>query len=410
MSELEKQSHGILLKAAQKAGIRAEVEAALAKRANKITDGSDWRTGFKSFEQLTTELPRFVIEGLLPEKALTAICAPSYNCKTWLSLALGYATSTGQDCLGFKGPSTPIPCRYHVPEMNEAFVRQYMAKIGFQGSEYFLVRPMEMGLWKLDDARMIKSAEGCVNFLDTAGYFNPADDAASYQQSLVFANLIYNLLQHGALAVVALFHPPKYAKDPGVAWTLENSILGSAGYGGILRSCLRMQNLNPDLNDENVWIYVQGMKNPGLRPFQLKGPPPLAMKVKPGESPYLKDLNLSADPRKALAFEGFKAGKLSRELTEKLKCGGNTLAKWRKEWEDLQTISAVTNLCDDISFPGAKAEPETVESRKQAIYEMADSGLSATEIAETRGYTNAQVIEKILSERYETNKENNNGA
>ena len=51
--------------------------------------------------------------------------------------------------------------------------------------------------------------------------------------------------------------------------SLETSILGSAGRGGILRSCLRMKNLNPDLNDGNPWVYVQGFKNPGLKPFQL---------------------------------------------------------------------------------------------------------------------------------------------
>ena len=352
MNEPEKASRAILLKAAQKAGILAEVEAALAKRSGKTSDGSDWRAGFKSFGELTTKLPRFFMDGLVPEKALTAISAGSYNCKTRLALMLGLGISTGQDCLGFKGPGEPIPCRYHVPEMNEAFVRSYMDKTGFKESENFLVRPMESGLWRLDDPRMLKSSEGSVVFLDTAAYFNPADDAANYQQALVFANLIYNLLQHGALAVVGLFHPPKYAKDPTMAWTLENSILGSAGYGGTLRSCLRMQNLNPDLNDENVWVYVQGMKNPGLKPFQLCGPWPLRMKVPPGESPYLKDLNLSADPRKALAFEGFKAGRPSRELTRELKCGGTTLAEWRKEWEALQTPSTADGVIEDIPFSG----------------------------------------------------------
>jgi hypothetical protein len=337
----------ILRKAAKAAGILAEVDAALAAQNNKVTDGSDWRAGFKSFIELTTKLPRFLMEGLVPEKALTAISAGSYNCKTRLALMLGLAISTGQDCLGFKGPDEPIPCRYHVPEMNEAFIRSYMDKTGFKESENFLVRPMESGLWPLNDARMIKSSEGSVVFLDTAGYFNPADDSASYTQSIQFANLIYNLLQHGALAVVGLFHPPKYTKDPSVAWTLENSILGSAGYGGTLRSCLRMQNLNPDLNDENVWVYVQGMKNPGLKPFQLCGPWPLRMKVPPGESPYLKDLNLSEDPRKARAFAGFKAGKSTRELTKELACGGTTLGLWKREWDELQVVESPE---EDIPF------------------------------------------------------------
>ena len=171
-------------------------------------------------------------------------------------------------------------------------------------------------------------------FLDTAGYFNPADDAASYQQSLKFATLVFNLLQNGAEGVEALFHPPKYAKQEDQEWTLENSILGSAGYGGILRSCLRMENRNKDKNDSNVWVYVEGMKNPGLKPFQLEGPMPLKMKVLPGESPYRKDLDdINVDPRKALAFMGFDEGRMQKHLVKELKVSKRDLARWRKEWE-----------------------------------------------------------------------------
>jgi len=171
-------------------------------------------------------------------------------------------------------------------------------------------------------------------FLDTAGYFNPADDAANYQQSLKFATLVFNLLQNGAEGVEALFHPPKYAKQEDQEWTLENSILGSAGYGGILRSCLRMENRNRDKNDPNVWVYVEGMKNPGLKPFQLEGPVPLKMKVPPGESSYRKDLDdVKVDPRKAHAFRGFDEGKMQKDLVDELKVSKRDLARWRKEWE-----------------------------------------------------------------------------
>ncbi|MFZ1006103.1 MAG: hypothetical protein WAN65_04670 [Candidatus Sulfotelmatobacter sp.] len=322
-------------------------KAELVRRLDAVgaaaCDGSGWRDGFQSFEQLSKKPPKFLIGGyrglpggLIPEKALTAIPAPSYNCKTWFALAVGRSIATGQELWGgFKGPSEPVKVRYHVPEMNEAFVRSYMSIIGFEDvdPEYFLVRPMEKGIWSLDDPRMLRSSEGCCVFLDTAGYFNPTDDVANYQQSLKFANLVFNLLQHGSLAVVGLFHPPKYAKQDNLEWSLENSILGSAGYGGILRSCLRMQNLNKDLNDSNAWVYVQGLKNPGLKPFQLTGPVPLMMKVAPGASPYLKDLASNADPRQAKAFAMFDAKKNSKEIGKELKASMNTVVKWRVEWE-----------------------------------------------------------------------------
>ena len=315
-------------------------------------DPDSWREGFYSFGQLPKTPPRFVLGGLIPEKAFTAICAASYNCKTCLALMMALAISTGRSLWCFDGPCEPVPVAYYVPEMNAALIRNYLQILGCEDSEMFLVRPMESGLWSLDDPRMLRSSEGRMVFLDTAGYFNPADDSSSYQQSLKFANLLYNLLQNGAVAVAGLFHPPKSASQENQPWTLENSILGSAGYGGMLRSCLRMKNLNPDLNDENTWVYVQGMKNPGLKPFQLEGPPPLKMKVPPGESLYLKDLDVSViDPRRELAFKGFKEKKSHKVLAKDLKVSMSNLTKWKAEWVALSEPNA-----DDLQEPAGEEQ------------------------------------------------------
>lgn len=265
----------------------------LAKQLKPKTqelDPDSWREGCKSKGQLTTELPRFLLGGLIPEKALTFITAPSYNCKTWFALQCAHAISVGCSLWGFDGPSEPVPVLYNVPEMNEALVRQYMEVLGIEDSDMFLVRTMEAGIWPLDSPIMERASEGRVVFNDTMGYFNPADDTNEYRQSLLFGTLVYKLLNKGARAVVGLSHITKTAAKNESAWTLEDSVHGSVGYGGILRSCLRMVNLNPDLNDPMAWLYVQGMKNPGLKPFQLEGPMPLKMKVPPGESPYLADL------------------------------------------------------------------------------------------------------------------------
>src|ERR1035437_2349828 len=253
--------------------------------------GGDWREGCRSFGQLSSVPPRFLLSGLIPENALTAVPAPSYHCKTWWALMMGHAVSEGLPLFCFDAPEK-VPVLYHVPEMNEALVRERMAMLGIEDSENFLVRPMEQGIWGLKDPRMIESSKGRLVFLDTQGFFNEADDQNSYNQALGFAGNVFNLLNQGARAIVMLTHPPKYAtqrlqKEP--PWTLENSVIGSAAYGGILRSCLRVRNLNLDLNDKHAWIYVQGLKNPGLKPFQLEDIP-LRMKAAPGESPYLHDL------------------------------------------------------------------------------------------------------------------------
>lgn len=107
--------------------------------------------------------------------------------------------------------------------------------------------------------------------------------------------------------------------------------------GGILRSCLGVRNLNPDLNDPNVWLYVQGLKNPGLKPFQLEGLP-LKMKVPPGESPYLNALLSTVagheDPRYLKACEMFVEGMSQRKVAEALKpISIRTVNGWHKRWE-----------------------------------------------------------------------------
>lgn len=326
---------GLLLENVRNVGLTVYVVALFDERDGlfpREADAESWRDQCKSFGQLSAEQPKYLLEKLVPEKALTLIPAASYNCKTWFTVAMCDAISRGRDLWCFKGPSAPAPVIYHVPEMNESLVRHYMATVGVEDSDNFLVRPMESGLWALDDARMLESAGGRVVVLDTAGYFNPADDSSSYQQSLRFASLVYNLMvAGGALAVIGLYHPPKYSKEE-ATWTLENSVLGSAGYGGILRSCLRMANLNPDLNDPNVHVYVQGLKNPGLKPFQLCGPMPLKMKVPPGESPYLSALR-SGDAKYAEAAAMFEQDVPQRKVAEQLDLSLGKVNKMHKDWK-----------------------------------------------------------------------------
>ncbi len=176
---------------------------------------------------------------------------------------------------------------------------------------------MESGLWALNDPRMLRSAEGRAVFLDTAGYFNPADDTNAYNQALRFAMLVYNLLNAGARAVIGLYHLSKESARNKEEWSLENSVIGSVGYGGILRSCVRLENLREDKNDLNPWVYVQGLKNPGLKPFQLDGIP-LAMKVEPGRSAYRRQLTCN-DPQEVFARDCVRQNLGVNETERRLK-------------------------------------------------------------------------------------------
>lgn len=297
-------------------------------------DIPDWRKEFKSKYQLARGAPRHVVGKLIPENALTMITAPSYHGKSWIALHLAKAISEGKDVWGFSGPQRPLPFRYHVPEMSEAMVRQRMDILHIQNSEMFLVRAMESGtVWALDDELMLASSRGAVVCLDTTGYFNEADDTSSYAQAIQFARLVFNLLTAGgAVAVIGLYHPPKYSLKE-TTMTLENMLLGSAGYGGILRSCLGVRSLNRDLNDTQVRLYVEGLKNPGLKPFQLKGIP-LKMEAEPGESPYLSDLlngSRSGQKHRLEVLKRLKDGESMRSIAEDMHISQNTVRKIRDE-------------------------------------------------------------------------------
>jgi hypothetical protein len=298
-------------------------------------NSSDWRKDCDHAGELSTKAHPFLLDGLVPRKALTIVSSPSFNGKTWFVLQMCKAISTGEDLWGFGGPkdeegyATPVPVLYHVPEMAAYLVKDRTNSLEISANDNFLFRTMERGLWTLDDARMIASANGRLIVLDTVGYFNPADTTNDYQQAVRFATLIYNLINAGAEGVIALYHPPKMqamknGKLPDFEWTLENSVLGSAGYGGILRSCLRVRNMNPDKNDKNLWLYVQGMKNPGLKQFTLRGIP-LSLDLPPGECPPWYELakqiknGASANDPQEVFLEGLvKDGVGVREIKRKL--------------------------------------------------------------------------------------------
>ena len=315
--------------------------------------GVDWRAKCKSFGQLSTALPKFLVNGLIPEKCLTAITGHSFNSKSWVAMQLAWSLSQGEQAFQYFDVQEPVPVVYHVPEMHEAQVRYYADVIGIKETENFLFRTMEDGVWLLDSAEMLASSKGRAVVLDTSGFFNPADDGNDYTKALKFGKLVFDLLNAGALGVVMLGHlaKPTQGKNGKASesdWTLENSIIGSAGYGAMLRSLLRVKNINEDLNNHNVHLYVQGMKNPGLKPFQLKGPAPLQMLVEPGKSPYLRQL-LSGDAKYMEACMMFGKQAPQREVAKQLGLSLGKVNKLHKQWKDEQEGTEVFQGASDAT-------------------------------------------------------------
>jgi hypothetical protein len=145
--------------------------------------------------------------------------------------------------------------------------------------------------------------------------------------------------------VCALYHPPKYSKskkETGNVMTLENQILGSAGYGGVLRSCLGMRNLHEDSN-KGLWVYVQGLKNPGLGgPFQIEGLP-LKLVKRPGESPYLSELLKDSGSKREEILAMLNDGKSVREICKTHRVSPNTVTRLKQEEIEFDSDNGATN-------------------------------------------------------------------
>jgi hypothetical protein len=311
----------------------------------------DWRKDVKTYFELSQEKPLMLIEHLIPEKALTIMAAPSYTGKTHIAIEMGLAMATGTAFLDhFKGPAQPVPVSYHVPELHESLFHEFSDRLGARERlqdcpDNFLIRTLEHDLWQLDSPQMIDSSRGRYVFLDTVGYFNDADDSASYTQAIEFAKKINNLIREGCLGVCALYHPPKYSKskkETGNVMTLENQILGSAGYGGVLRSCLGMRNLHEDSN-KGLWVYVQGLKNPGLGgPFQIEGLP-LKLVKRPGESPYLSELLKDSGSKREEILAMLNDGKSVREICKTHRVSPNTVTRLKQEEIEFDSDNGATN-------------------------------------------------------------------
>jgi hypothetical protein len=300
---------------------------------------TNWKRETKTILQLTEEKTEMHIEGLLPEKALTMITAPSFTGKTFAALDMALTLATGAESFldHFKGPAQPVPVIYHVPELQEKTVRDYLKGLKaydrLKGREdMFLLRPLEFNLWQLDSPQMIESARGRYVFLDTCGYFNDGDDTSNYTQAIEFAKKINTLIREGCLGVCGVYHPPKFSKskkDTGNMMNLENQILGSAGYGGLLRSCIGMRNLH-DNPAKGLWVYCQQLKIHGVEPFQIEGVP-LTLIKKPGESPYLSELLGKNGTKKDQIREMLSEGVKRKDICDRLGVSSKTVTEVNRE-------------------------------------------------------------------------------
>jgi hypothetical protein len=194
----------------------------------------DWRKYLHTVEELPEGDPEWIVEGFMQE-GIAFFGSLAGVAKTWLSLALCKALTTGEPFLDVFPVPRVLPCIYLCPEMGAKAFRKRCKKLGL-GGENFRVQtiadgaPLKLTSELLEAA--IKELKPCVVVLDTAIRFNPAkDENASAENNSGLARGIFHLLSLGALGVLADHHAPK-ASD-GQKMTLENVLRGTGDLGAI---------------------------------------------------------------------------------------------------------------------------------------------------------------------------------
>jgi AAA domain-containing protein len=205
-----------------------------AKKPTTLTnlewDFPDWRSSFKSVNQLQSGGVQMLIKGFLPE-GTSLVTGYAGDGKTWLALSICKALTTGRPLFGMSEfPVTGvIPCLYLTPEQNGAAFRQRCEIMQITDDErLFLCRTCSEGSklplldYKLEAAiRYLKP----VVVLDTTIRFSESEDENNASQNQKLVDDILHLRNAGARAVIGVHHSRKDLKlgEP----TLEAAVRGS---------------------------------------------------------------------------------------------------------------------------------------------------------------------------------------
>jgi hypothetical protein len=234
----------------------------------------DWRSAFKSYDQMEPGELQFLISGLIPY-GVNFIAGLSSVGKTWLALSAAKAIVTGKKFLGNYDIPTPGPVIYLIPESGERAFRARLDRMQIKNAgESFLCRTMHSGpILGLQSPELLEAARvlNPVVFLDTVIRFSPADDENSATQNRALANGMFGLVTAGARGVIGLHHRAKAsAKDKEM--TLENTLRGTGDLGAVADSVYGLK----CLNEETLEIRIQCVKARDfepVKPFHIQGRP-----------------------------------------------------------------------------------------------------------------------------------------
>lgn len=207
------------------------------KDLSTICDASrpwiNWCEKFHTIEELSEGDIAFLIDRILPE-GVTFIGASSGTGKTWFSLSMSRALTTGQKFLGVWNVLEPQNVLYLCPEMQSRPFKKRCTRLAM-ASERFRCQTISDGAaLDLADPVLLAAVRDLrpIVFLDTSIRFSSAESENSATDNQPLARAIFSLIHAGAKAVVCLHHRSKDAARAD-EMTLENVLRGTTDSGAI---------------------------------------------------------------------------------------------------------------------------------------------------------------------------------
>jgi hypothetical protein len=207
-----------------------------------IDETVDWRSTFKSYDQMEQGELEFFVSGFLP-RGITFIGGLPGSGKTWFALSLAKALATGESFLGRYRVPARVPVLYLIPEVGERAFRSRLEKMRLiAAGDYFLCRTMKDGFHPLDQPEMLAAAMALepVVVLDTAIRFSRAENENSATDNRQLTNAIFGLLHAGAQCVLGVHHAVK-ASSKETSLTLESALRGTGDLAAICDAAWGLQ-------------------------------------------------------------------------------------------------------------------------------------------------------------------------
>lgn len=240
----------------------------------------DWRAIFHSIEEFENAPPlRFAINNFLQEAGISMIGGLAGHGKTLVMLSMGQALLDGTPLFGHELFTVPQPSERVLYLIPECSIGPFWSRLQlFRMQEHvrsgrLLVRTLSSREQvSLDDARLLKAAEGADVFLDTAVRFMDGNEN-DVADTRPFVDTLFRLLASGARTITGAHHAPKGFENQEYM-TLQNLLRGSGDIGAMLCACWGLRQIDADKNQ----LFVQNTKPRDFQTcaqFVLEGRPHL---------------------------------------------------------------------------------------------------------------------------------------